>query len=65
MDPRVREHAELLVEWSARIEPGDNVVVSVAQRRGSAVTAGPVTVPVLPSVPGRTPTVIGSRNSSA
>jgi aminopeptidase len=31
MDPRVREHAELLVEWSARIEPGDNVVVSVAE----------------------------------
>ena len=29
MDPRVREHAEVLVDWSARIEPGDNVVVEV------------------------------------
>ncbi len=31
MDPRVREHAEVLVEWSARIEPGDDVVLSVAE----------------------------------
>ncbi|MFB6095154.1 MAG: aminopeptidase, partial [Halodesulfurarchaeum sp.] len=31
MDPRVREHAETLVDWSARIEPGENVVVSVAE----------------------------------
>jgi aminopeptidase len=31
MDPRVREHAETLVEWSARIEPGDDVVVSVGE----------------------------------
>ena len=31
MDPRVREHAETLVDWSARIEAGDNVVVSVAE----------------------------------
>jgi aminopeptidase len=30
MDPRVREHAETLVDWSARIEADDNVVVSVA-----------------------------------
>ena len=29
MDPRVREHAETLVEWSARIEAGDDVVVQV------------------------------------
>ena len=29
MDDRVREHAETLVDWSARIESGDNVVVSV------------------------------------
>ena len=29
MDPRVREHAEVLVDWSARIEAGDNVVVMV------------------------------------
>ena len=25
MDDRVREHAEVLIEWSARIEPGDDV----------------------------------------
>ena len=31
MDDRVREHAEVLVEWSARIEDGDDVVVSVAE----------------------------------
>jgi aminopeptidase len=31
MDDRVREHAEVLVDWSARIEPGDDVVVSVAE----------------------------------
>ncbi|WIV68331.1 aminopeptidase [Natrialbaceae archaeon AArc-T1-2] len=29
MDERVREHAEILVDWSARVEPGDDVVVSV------------------------------------
>ena len=29
MDERVREHAELLVDWSARIEAGDDVVVRV------------------------------------
>ena len=26
MDDRVREHAEVLVDWSARIEDGENVV---------------------------------------
>ncbi|WP_181691583.1 aminopeptidase [Natronomonas sp. LN261] len=31
MDERVREHAEVLVDWSARIEPGDDVVVDVAE----------------------------------
>ncbi|MFB6129609.1 MAG: aminopeptidase [Salinigranum sp.] len=31
MDDRVREHAEVLVDWSARIEEGDDVVVSVAE----------------------------------
>ena len=29
MDERIREHAETLVDWSARIEAGDDVVVSV------------------------------------
>ena len=29
MDDRVREHAEVLVDWSARIEEGDDVVVNV------------------------------------
>jgi aminopeptidase len=29
MDERVREHAETLVDWSARIDEGDDVVVSV------------------------------------
>ena len=31
MDERVREHAEVLVDWSARVETGDDVVVSVAE----------------------------------
>ena len=31
MDERVREHAELLIDWSARVEAGDDVVVSVAE----------------------------------
>ena len=31
MDERVREHADVLVDWSARIEPGDDVVVGVAE----------------------------------
>jgi aminopeptidase len=31
MDDRVREHAETLVDWSARVEPGDHVVASVAE----------------------------------
>ncbi|WP_129112591.1 aminopeptidase [Halegenticoccus tardaugens] len=31
MDHRTREHASVLVDWSARIEPGDDVVVSVAE----------------------------------
>ena len=31
MDDRVREHAEILVEWSARVGPGDDVVVDVAE----------------------------------
>ncbi|GAB3667911.1 aminopeptidase [Halopiger thermotolerans] len=29
MDERVREHAEVLVDWSARVEEGDDVVLSV------------------------------------
>ncbi|MFC6716235.1 aminopeptidase [Natrialbaceae archaeon GCM10025810] len=29
MDERVREHAEVLVDWSARVEAGDNVVLRV------------------------------------
>jgi aminopeptidase len=31
MDDRVRAHAETLVDWSARVEPGDLVTVSVAE----------------------------------
>ncbi|WP_049985266.1 aminopeptidase [Halobellus rufus] len=31
MDDRIHEHAETLVDWSARIEPGDDVVLSVAE----------------------------------
>ena len=30
MDHRVREHAEVLVDWSARVEAGDNVTVAVS-----------------------------------
>ncbi|ELY46899.1 aminopeptidase, partial [Natronorubrum tibetense] len=29
MDERVREHAEVLVDWSARVEAGDDVVLAV------------------------------------
>ena len=29
MDPRTEEHAEVLVDWSARVDDGDNVVMSV------------------------------------
>ncbi|WP_222916119.1 aminopeptidase [Natrinema sp. SYSU A 869] len=29
MDERVREHADVLVDWSARVEAGDDVVLSV------------------------------------
>ncbi|MFC6989680.1 aminopeptidase [Haloplanus sp. GCM10025708] len=31
MDDRIRNHAEVLVDWSARVESGDDVVVSVAE----------------------------------
>jgi aminopeptidase len=31
MDDRVREHAQILVEWSARIEPGDDVILQVGE----------------------------------
>jgi len=31
MDRRIRDHAETLVDWSARIERGDNVVVRVGE----------------------------------
>jgi aminopeptidase len=31
MDPRVREHAETIVDHSTEVEPGDNVVVSAPQ----------------------------------
>lgn len=31
MDERVREHAAVLVEWSAQVESGDDVVLSVAE----------------------------------
>jgi aminopeptidase len=31
MDPRVHEHAELLVDWSARITGGEDVIVSVSE----------------------------------
>ena len=31
MDERIHEHAEILVDWSARIESGDNVVVQVGE----------------------------------
>ena len=30
MDPRIADHAEILVDWSARVDRGDNVVLSVA-----------------------------------
>ena len=31
MDDRVRAHANTLVTWSARVEPGDNVVLNVSE----------------------------------
>jgi len=42
MDPRIREHAEVLVDWSARVERGDDVVISLgpdAHELGVAVAA--------------------------
>jgi aminopeptidase len=42
MDERVREHASVLIDWSARIEAGDDVVVHVgpdAHELGVAVAA--------------------------
>lgn len=29
MDPRIRDHAEILVDWSARVDPGDRVVLQI------------------------------------
>jgi aminopeptidase len=43
MDERIREHAAVLLDWSARIEAGDDVVLSVAEGAhdlGVAVAAG-------------------------
>lgn len=31
MDPRIHEHAQTLVDWSARIESGDDVIVHVGE----------------------------------
>ena len=31
MDERIHEHAEVLIDWSARVETGDDVVLSVAE----------------------------------
>jgi aminopeptidase len=31
MDPRTHEHAETLVDWSARVKRGDDVVVAIAE----------------------------------
>ncbi|WP_251329158.1 aminopeptidase [Haloplanus pelagicus] len=31
MDDRIRAHAETLVDWSARVDPGDDVVLRVAE----------------------------------
>ena len=31
MDERIREHAAVVVDWSARVSPGDNVVVSASE----------------------------------
>jgi Leucyl aminopeptidase (aminopeptidase T) len=31
MDDRVHQHASLLIDWSARIDAGDNVVINVAE----------------------------------
>jgi len=42
IDKRVHEHAATLVDWNARIEPGDDVVVHVGERAhdlGVAVAA--------------------------
>ncbi|MFB6253825.1 MAG: aminopeptidase [Halobacteriaceae archaeon] len=31
MDPRIQEHAEILVDWSAQVNPYDNVIVDVGE----------------------------------
>ncbi|MEF8757344.1 MAG: aminopeptidase [Halobacteriales archaeon] len=39
MDPRVREHAEIIVEHSVQVEPGDNVVIRAPHAAGDLVVA--------------------------
>ncbi|PSQ49811.1 aminopeptidase, partial [Halobacteriales archaeon SW_12_67_38] len=31
MDERIHDHADVLVDWSARIESGDDIVLSVSE----------------------------------
>ena len=33
MDPRVHEHAEKLVDWCARVDAGDHVVIEAEHKR--------------------------------
>ncbi|MEF8834876.1 MAG: aminopeptidase [Candidatus Thermoplasmatota archaeon] len=39
MDERIKEHAEILVEWSTEVEEGDNVVISAGEEAKELVVA--------------------------
>jgi len=39
MDERIRKHAEILVEWSTKIEEGDNVIISAGEEAKELVIA--------------------------
>ncbi len=39
MDPRVIEHAKILVEWSTEVKPGDQVVINATPDAHELVVA--------------------------
>lgn len=48
MDDRIREHATVLDDWSARIGAGDNVVLSVVEDAHDLAVAAVVALDVGP-----------------
>ncbi|MBN2230081.1 MAG: aminopeptidase [Candidatus Thorarchaeota archaeon] len=39
MDPRIEEHAKILVEWSTEVKPGDNVIINATPEAHELVVA--------------------------